>query len=164
MGNSLAPVETPKQGCRARLAGRGTPPIYLIVQRSIVKRNRRSQGKEQGAVAVEFALVAPILLALLIGIVEFANAYNVQVSVTQASREAARTVAITKDTSKATAAGKAGAPSINSSLLSFDYSAATCLASTSNALVTVTYTGPTLTGFFGSTLSLSGKGAMLCGG
>jgi Flp pilus assembly protein TadG len=131
-----------------------------------LRRNYVGKGKEKGAVAVEFALVAPILLALIIGVIEFAHAYNVQVSVTQASREAARTMAITKDATKATAAGKAGAPSINSALLSFDYSAATCPASTpsSTALVTATYSGPSLTGFFGSSLSLTGKGAMQCGG
>ncbi|TLM85474.1 pilus assembly protein [Pseudarthrobacter sp. NamE2] len=130
------------------------------------RRQTNADDKERGAVAVEFALVAPVLVALLIGIVEFSNAYNIQVSVTQASREAARTMAITKDTAKATAAGKAGAPSINSSLLSFDYSAATCPATSpaSNALVKVTYTGPSLTGFFGSSLSVTGKGAMQCGG
>jgi Flp pilus assembly protein TadG len=117
-------------------------------------------------VAVEFALVAPILVAMIIAIVEFSNAYNVQVSVTQASREAARTMAITKDAAKATAAGKAGAPSINASLLTFDYSAATCPAATptANAVVTVQYSGSSLTGFFGSTLTVSGKGAMQCGG
>lgn len=132
-----------------------------------MKRSRKHQEhKERGAVAVEFALVAPILVALIIGIVEFSNAYNIQVSVTQASREAARTIAITKDQAKATSAGKAGAPSINSSLLTFDYSAATCPTTSpvSNALVKVTYTGPSLTGFFGSSLSVTGKGAMQCGG
>lgn len=127
-------------------------------------KNRRND--ERGAVAVEFALVAPILIAIIIAIVEFSNAYNVQVSVTQASREAARTMAITKDAAKATAAGKAGAPSINSNLLAFDYSAATCPAATPapNAVVKVTYTGTSLTGFFGSSLIVSGKGAMQCGG
>jgi Flp pilus assembly protein TadG len=132
-----------------------------------MNRGKGKSNNQRGAVAVEFALVAPVLLALIIAVVEFANAYNIQVSVTQASREAARTVAVTKDTSKATAAGKAGAPSINSSLLAFDYSAAACPTAPSapaNALVTVTYSGPTLTGFFGSTLSLTGKGAMQCGG
>lgn len=116
--------------------------------------------------AVEFALVAPILIALLIAIVEFANAYNIQVSVTQASREAARTMAITKDPAQATSAGRAGAPSIDTSLLTFDYGLATCPAATPapNAVVTVTYTGTSLTGFFGSSLTLSGKGAMQCGG
>jgi Flp pilus assembly protein TadG len=132
-----------------------------------LKRSPKSRRNgERGAVAVEFALVAPILIALIIAIVEFSNAYNVQVSVTQASREAARTMAITKDTTKATAAGKAGAPSINTALLSFDYSAASCPAvtPTPNASVTVTYTGSSLTGFFGSSLVLKGKGSMQCGG
>ena len=132
-----------------------------------MKRSHKARkSDEQGAVAVEFALVAPILIALIIAIVEFSNAYNIQVSVTQASREAARTMAITKDATKATAAGKAGAPSINSSLLTFDYSAATCPAATpaSTAVVTVQYSGSTLTGFFGSTLTVTGKGAMQCGG
>ncbi|SCB79957.1 TadE-like protein [Pseudarthrobacter enclensis] len=127
---------------------------------------KHKRDTERGAVAVEFALVAPILIALIVAIVEFSNAYNVQVSVTQASREAARTMAITKNTTKATAAGKAGAPSINAGLLSFDYSAATCPAATPspNATVTVTYTGSSLTGFFGSSLVIKGKGSMQCGG
>ena len=132
-----------------------------------MKRSHKSRKHdERGAVAVEFALVAPILVALIIAIVEFSNAYNVQVSVTQASREAARTMAITHDPAKATAAGKAGAPSINTGLLNFDYSAASCPAATppSTAFVTVTYTGTSLTGFFGSSLVLKGKGAMQCGG
>ncbi|WP_455834981.1 TadE/TadG family type IV pilus assembly protein [Pseudarthrobacter siccitolerans] len=132
-----------------------------------MKRSHKARkSDEQGAVAVEFALVAPILIALIIAIVEFSNAYNIQVSVTQASREAARTMAITKDATKATAAGKAGAPSINSSLLTFDYSAATCPAATpaSTAVVMVQYSGSSLTGFFGSTLTVTGKGAMQCGG
>ncbi|WP_082071864.1 TadE/TadG family type IV pilus assembly protein [Pseudarthrobacter chlorophenolicus] len=132
-----------------------------------MKRSLRNQRDgERGAVAVEFALVAPILIALIIAIVEFSNAYNIQVSVTQASREAARTMAITKDATKATAAGKAGAPSINTALLAFDYSAASCPTATPtpNASVTVTYTGTSLTGFFGSSLVLKGKGSMQCGG
>lgn len=132
-----------------------------------MKGSHRTRGDgERGAVAVEFALVAPVLLALIIAVVEFANAYNIQVSVTQASREAARTMAITKDTSQATAAGKAGAPSINTDLLTFDYSAANCPATTPtpNAIVTVTYSGTSLTGFLGSSLNLTGRGAMQCGG
>ncbi|UTT68503.1 pilus assembly protein [Arthrobacter sp. DNA4] len=130
------------------------------------RSHRTSDSGEHGAVAVEFALVAPILIALIVAIVEFSNAYNIQVSVTQASREAARTMAITHDAAKAIAAGKAGAPSINTSLLSFDLSSATCPAATppATASVTATYSGTSLTGFFGSSLVLKGKGAMQCGG
>lgn len=132
-----------------------------------MKRNLRdSRERERGAVAVEFALVAPFLLALIVAIVEFSNAYNIQVSVTQASREAARTMAVTKDTTQATAAGIAGAPSIDTDLLSFDFSSATCPATTPTptAIVTVTYSGESLTGIFGPELHLTGKGAMQCGG
>ena len=127
-------------------ARRGTPtPIYAAtVHGDPLKRSPKPTNRhERGAVAVEFALVAPLLVALIIGVVEFSNAYNVQVSVTQASREAARTMAVTKDTVKATAAGKAGAPSINTGLLTFDYSAAACPATTPtpSAVVTVNYFG-----------------------
>ncbi|MGY3320136.1 TadE/TadG family type IV pilus assembly protein [Arthrobacter sp. TE12232] len=122
------------------------------------------ENRERGAVAVEFALVAPILVSLIIAVVEFSNAYNVQVSVTQASREAARTMAVTNDTVKATAAGKAGAPSIDTSKLGFAYSGSCAAGSTATVTVTTTYTGASLTGFFGSGLVLTGKGAMQCGG
>lgn len=47
-----------------------------------------------GAAAVEFALVLPILVALLFGIVEFGFAFNTQISMTQAAREGVRVVAL----------------------------------------------------------------------
>jgi len=49
---------------------------------------------ERGAVAVEFALLLPVLLLLVIGIMEFGRAYNIQVSASQAGREGARYVAV----------------------------------------------------------------------
>ncbi|WP_354253552.1 TadE family protein [Arthrobacter sp. UYEF21] len=62
-----------------------------------MKRSIRSKGilptsdrRESGAVAVEFALVAPLLLALVAGIVEFSFVYNTQISLSQAAREAAK--------------------------------------------------------------------------
>lgn len=45
---------------------------------------------EQGATAVEFALILPLLLALIIGLIDFGRMGFVQVSVTSASREGAR--------------------------------------------------------------------------
>ena len=41
---------------------------------------------ERGAVAVEFALLAPVLILLLFGITEFGRAYNVQISLSNAAR------------------------------------------------------------------------------
>ena len=75
-----------------------------------MKLKTRTSRSERGAVAVEFALVAPILLALVMGIVEFSNVYNAQVSVTQAAREGARTMAIENNQGLAQTAAKAGAP------------------------------------------------------
>jgi|AP12_2_1047962.scaffolds.fasta_scaffold00663_4 Flp pilus assembly protein TadG len=52
-------------------------------------RGRRKLG-EAGQALVEVAIALPILLALLVGIFEFARAYNVQQVITNAAREGAR--------------------------------------------------------------------------
>ena len=49
---------------------------------------------ERGAAVVEFALVVPILLMLLVGIIEFGRAYNIMISIQGASREGARALAL----------------------------------------------------------------------
>jgi hypothetical protein len=46
--------------------------------------------RDRGAAAVEFALVLPLLLLMVFGIVDFGRALNVQIMVTQAAREGAR--------------------------------------------------------------------------
>ena len=54
----------------------------------------KQRAGERGAAAVEFALILPILLTLVFGIVEFGWAFGQQVSLGNAAREAARTMAI----------------------------------------------------------------------
>lgn len=119
--------------------------------------------KERGAVAVEFALVAPVLLALVAGIVEFSHAYNLQISVTQAAREAAREMAIENDQSAAASAAAAGAPGLNAGDFQYSFSPAACTAG-ENITVTIVYPAPTLTGIFGNSVTVEGIGAMRCGG
>lgn len=53
-------------------------------------RRRRFGRDERGQALVEFALVLPILLILLLGIVDFARAWNVYQVLTDAGREGAR--------------------------------------------------------------------------
>ncbi|MCO4263372.1 pilus assembly protein [Pseudarthrobacter sp. MDT3-26] len=118
--------------------------------------------KSRGAVAVEFALVAPLLLALITGIVEFAHAYNAQISVTQAAREAARTMAVKNNQTDAKAAAVAGAPGLTGSF-GYTFAPAACTPNTTMK-VTITYTSATMTGLFGSSVTLTGVGAMRCGG
>ncbi len=49
----------------------------------------RTQDDQRGQVAVEFALVFPIFILLIIGLIEFAFAFNALLSVNFASRDAA---------------------------------------------------------------------------
>jgi Flp pilus assembly protein TadG len=53
-----------------------------------------SKPRDRGAVAVEFALLLPILLLLLFGIVDFGRALNAQITLTQLAREGARLYAL----------------------------------------------------------------------
>lgn len=126
-------------------------------------RRENTEHKSRGAVAVEFALVAPILLSVVVGIVEFANAYNAQISVTQAAREAARTMAVKNSQTDAKAAAVAGAPGVNSAAFAYTFSPAACAPDTTEK-VTITYSAATLTGLFGSSVTVTGVGAMRCNG
>lgn len=53
-----------------------------------------SRARRAGAVAVEFAAVAPLLLAVVVGLIELTRAYNVQNTLEMAAREGARYAAI----------------------------------------------------------------------
>jgi Flp pilus assembly protein TadG len=55
---------------------------------------RRGRDRERGATAVEFALLLPMLLLLLFGIIDFGRALNAQITLTQAAREGARLAAL----------------------------------------------------------------------
>jgi Flp pilus assembly protein TadG len=69
---------------------RRVPPIA----RSTWGRRRRAQ---RGAVAVEFALILPILLLLVLGIIEFGFGYHAWDATQNAAREGARLGAVSFD-------------------------------------------------------------------
>lgn len=58
---------------------------------SILRNGIRSR---RGQAAVEFALILPFLLIMLVGIIEFGRAWNEHQVITDAAREAARKAAI----------------------------------------------------------------------
>jgi Flp pilus assembly protein TadG len=140
----------------------------------VKRRRRKLPAGDQGAVAVEFALVAPLLLALVAGVVEFSYAYNAQISMSQAAREAARTYAVTKDWTKATAAGIAGAPGSNLTSADFTLTPTTCSGTDLTVNVSVKHVFDSPTGFtlnvqgnnisFSDSFTSTGVGAMRCGG
>ena len=58
------------------------------------RRLARSAARDRGAAAVEFALLLPVLLLLVFGIIDFGRALNAQITLTQAAREGARIAAL----------------------------------------------------------------------
>ncbi len=126
-----------------------------------MKRSKVRRGRERGAVAVEFALIAPLILVIVVAIVEFSHFYNLQISVTQAAREAARTMAVTNDAGQAAAAAVNGAPGVALAPANVSFAPGACSPG-ATVTATVAFSMPALTTFFGSTVSVSGQGAMRC--
>lgn len=143
-----------------------------------ISRRRRSAALigEKGAAAVEFALILPILLMLVLGIFEFGRAFNIQVSLSEAAREAARYAAVHYadagySDEDAQNVGVVAAPSVDLVADNVDvaHDAGACSPG-DNVVVTVTFNTTYLTGLPGlipgmpTDLSLTGRGVMRCGG
>ena len=74
---------------------------------------RRTLGAdEQGAVAVELAILLPLLLLLLFGLVDFGRLFFVQIGLNSASIEGARASALGRSTADVTAIAQASAPRV----------------------------------------------------
>ncbi len=75
----------------------------------------RSAGRrEEGAAALEFALVLPILLLLVLGIIDFGRAYSAKIKLAGAAREGVRVWATSEDFTRAEAAARNAAPTLES--------------------------------------------------
>lgn len=65
---------------------------------SLLKLRRRLRGRNRpGQGLVEFVLIAPMLLLLFFGLIEFARAWNIRHVLTDAAREGARNLALYND-------------------------------------------------------------------
>lgn len=124
---------------------------------------RRGWGSERGAAAVEFALVLPILVLILFGVIEFGGAYNAQLMVTGAAREGAREMAVGGDPADAVAAAVDAVAVADASAVDVTVSPTTCAAGT-DVTVTVVFDRPFLTGLFGTTVELTGLATRRCQG
>ena len=58
---------------------------------------RPSRGRDRGAAAVELALVLPVLLIILFGIIDFGRMLHTQITLTEAAREGARAESLGSD-------------------------------------------------------------------
>lgn len=158
----------------------------MTTQRSSATSHGQSKGHlDRGAAAVEMALILPVLLFLLMGMIDFGRAYSAQIQLSQASREGARLASlnVTASSSDAnygnaaiTARVKSAAGGLNPSSLTATPTYCPVPASTSDsAKVVASSTFTWITGisaiskFFGpgafpTPTTLQSTGVMRCAG
>ena len=127
---------------------------------------------ERGAAAVEFAILLPVLLLILIGIMEFGRAFNVQITASNAAREGARYAAIHYADTSGFTLGKAitvvrnAAPTLPlTTVINVTYSAGSMCGVGKTVKVTVLPPRKWLTGFLPIPApQISAVGVMQCGG
>ena len=133
-----------------------------------------NEARDRGATAVEVALLMPILLVLVMGIVDFGRALHAQITLTQAAREGVRVAALNPPGSDPTARTVQAAVGLDPVNVDVD-ECESGSAGSSSAEVEATYTFTFVTpvgelagllggGGFGDPITLSAKGVMPCEG
>jgi hypothetical protein len=123
----------------------------------------RGRGKDRGAAAVEFALVLPILMLLVFGMVDFGRAYNARITLSNAAREGVRVWALGGTEAEAT-------QRVNDTAVGLTISGVTYEPCTFGARTQITVTAsfsyitPLIASFSPGLTSLSTNGVMRCGG
>jgi Flp pilus assembly protein TadG len=149
---------------RAGPGSRHPRPAHHPPRRGVATtKNRRRSGDgapDRGAAAVEFALLLPVLLLLVFGLIDMGRALNAQITLTQAAREGARLAALSEanvvSRTQAAAVGLSGVTVTVTACPSGD-------AGTSDATVQVSYPFTFITplGAIGKLVGGSGPGSSL---
>jgi Flp pilus assembly protein TadG len=124
---------------------------------------RRLAARESGAAMVEMAIVLPLLLLLVFGIIEFGRLYNSQLTLTHAAREGIRDYAIFQDPVQAEDTARQAVSA------TFDPAPMVITTSACNpgdpATMTITYPFQLRIPFFGNNIiTIVTEGVMRCGG
>ncbi|OAH63542.1 pilus assembly protein TadE [Dietzia cinnamea] len=125
--------------------------------------------RDRGAAAVEFALVLPILLLLVLGIIEFGRAYHVQTTLSNAARDGVRVMALQDSSTAAIAAAETSARPLDLSgariFVTPTTGCSSALTGAGLASVTIEYPFALISGFLPiDDFVLTGKGTMRCFG
>lgn len=108
------------------------------------------------------AILLPILVVLIFGLVTAARAFNAQITLTHATREGVRVLAVTGDQAVAEAATVSAATSLDP--IDLSVSAAVCVPGDPTS-VSATYPFDYSIPFVGSqTITLTSTAVMRCGG
>ena len=134
-------------------------------------RTTRNGPRDRGAAAVEFALLLPLLLLLIFGIIDFGRALNAQITLTQAAREGARLDAIGQPSASVvtgTQAAATGLSPVTVTVTACPANAAAGVNATVRAQYQFSFVTPfaSIAGLFGSTpsatMTLTATGVMPC--
>jgi uncharacterized protein (UPF0333 family) len=126
-------------------------------------RSTQAGLRERGAAAVEFALVLPILMLIIFGIVDFGRMLNAQITLTEAAREGARATSLVN-----AAAGDVRIDAVLNGMSPVTDSITSCPITpgpTDDAEVTLSHEFSFVTPIgllAGGTATLTGKGVMPC--
>ena len=117
---------------------------------------------DRGAALVEFALILPLLVLLVFGIIEFGRGYHTKTTLTHAAREGVRVAAL--DSGDPVSTVRDAAPNLNAAGISVTVTPSPCVAG-QPVTVTVEYDHDYDIPLFGSgTWSFEEQGVMRCGG
>jgi Flp pilus assembly protein TadG len=151
----------------------GRPARNAISEGKLTMTRQRAGNdtRDRGAAAVEFALVLPLLLLIVFGIIDFGRALNAQITLTQAAREGARLDALGQPNVQAgTQAAATGLSPVTVTITSLCPAGA---GPTATATVQASYVFSFITPVgaiagifggagFGSPVTLSAQGVMPC--
>ncbi len=123
---------------------------------------RRHHQGERGAAVIEFAILLPLLILILFGTVEFGRGYNAKSTLTHASREGVRVLAL--DSGDAAATARAAAPSLDGSQIGVSTAGGSPCTPGQPVSVTLTYPFSYTIPLFGEgTITLTETATMRCG-
>ncbi len=133
------------------------------------RRHGSGLRSERGAVAVEFALVVPLLLVFLFSIISVSRAFQVQGTLSAAAREAARTMGIQSDVDAARAAAVFAASTSSIALppseVKIEPETCTLKPPRTNVTVTIEYKFQPAGSFAGGVaFTITSKAVFRCGG
>src|SRR5258708_10347940 len=137
------------------------------------RRHAASDPRDRGSVAVEFALLLPVLVLLIFGVIDFGRAINAQITLTQAAREGARLASLGYSTSAVTTRAQSAATGLSPVTVTVTSSCPAGAGVGVDAVVTTSYPFSFITpvgafaamfgtASFGSTLALTATGEMPC--
>ena len=124
--------------------------------------------RDRGAAAVEMALVLPMLLFVVFGLIDFGRMLNTQLTLTEAAREGARAAALGQNAEARVKAASTNLTGVTDSVTPCPAGGSTTANATVTTSVTFTFVTPVaaLAPLFGGHLAgsvvLTGKGVMPC--